>query len=79
MWDMVGKHFTVRESHYGWRRACTEFRKRMDPELLFSTIHLLMIDFMRVLTPISTLLTLSVPPNGILGSKGSAGENSPVT
>ena len=79
MRDMVGKHFTVREAHYGWRKACTEFGKRMDPELPFSTIRLLMIDFMRVLAPISTLLTLSVPPNGILGSKGSAGENSPIT
>ena len=33
--DMVGKHFTVREAQYGWRKACIEFGKRLDPELPF--------------------------------------------
>ena len=35
MRDMVGKHFTVREAQYGWRKACIEFGKRLDPELPF--------------------------------------------
>ena len=33
--DMVGKHFTLKEVKFGWRKACVEFAKRLDPDLKF--------------------------------------------
>ena len=33
--DMVGKHFTVKQVQYEWRKLCTEYMKRTDPELPF--------------------------------------------
>ena len=35
MRDMVGKHFTVRQVRYNWRKVCAEFTKRLDPDLGF--------------------------------------------
>ena len=31
--DLIGKHFTVREWRYAWRKICLEFSKRLDPYL----------------------------------------------
>lgn len=33
--DMVGKDFTHKEVMFGWRKACQELTKRMDPRLPF--------------------------------------------
>ena len=32
---MIGKNFTVKQVQYEWRKLCTEYTKRMDPELPF--------------------------------------------
>jgi len=32
---MVGKHFTLKEVKFGWRKACVEFAKQLDPDLKF--------------------------------------------
>ena len=42
MRDLTGKHFTLREARYTWRKACIEFSKRLDPDLgfyYFSSSH----------------------------------------
>ena len=44
MRDLAGKHFTLRQAKYTWRKASLEFFKRLDPS--FITLHL-MTDFMR--------------------------------
>lgn len=31
----VGKHFTVKQVQFEFRELCIEFKKRMDPDLLF--------------------------------------------
>ena len=33
--DVVGKHFTVKDVRYAWRKICNEYAKRGDPELPF--------------------------------------------
>lgn len=35
MRDLSGKHFTLRQVKYTWRKACIEFAKRLDPDLGF--------------------------------------------
>ena len=35
MRDLTGKHFTLREARYTWRKVCIEFTKRLDPDLGF--------------------------------------------
>ena len=35
MGDLTGKHFTLREVRYTWRKVCVEFAKRLDPDLGF--------------------------------------------
>ena len=35
MRDLTGKHFTLREAKYTWRKVCIEFAKRQDPDLGF--------------------------------------------
>lgn len=35
MRDLTGKHFTLREAQYTWRKACIELSKRLDPDLGF--------------------------------------------
>lgn len=35
MRDLAGKHFTLRKARYTWRKVCTEFTKRLDPDLGF--------------------------------------------
>ena len=32
MRDLTGKHFTLREARYTWRKVCIEFTKRLDPD-----------------------------------------------
>ena len=42
MRDLTGKHFTLRQSRYTWRKACIELDKRLDPNLgfyYFSSSH----------------------------------------
>ena len=42
MRDLTGKHFTLRQARYTWRKACIEFDKRLDPTLgfyYFSSSH----------------------------------------
>ena len=42
MRDLTGKHFTLREVRYTWRKACIEVAKRLDPDLefyYFSSLH----------------------------------------
>lgn len=42
MRDLTGKHFTLRQARYTWRKACVEFAKRLDPDLgfyYFSSSH----------------------------------------
>ena len=42
MRDLTGKHFTLQEVRYTWRKVCLEFAKRMDPQLgyyYFTTAH----------------------------------------
>ena len=42
MRDLTGKHFTLREARYTWRKACIEVAKRLDPDLgfyYFSSSH----------------------------------------
>jgi len=73
MSDMVGKHFTVREAQHGWSR---EFGKLWTLNCLFTITHCLMIGFMKVLLQIMTQPNLPISRNRILGSKGSAIENS---
>ena len=33
--DTIGRNFTVKEVKYGFRKACFEFTKRLDPDLPF--------------------------------------------
>lgn len=33
MRDLTGKHFTLREAKYTWRKVCIEFSKRLDPDI----------------------------------------------
>ena len=33
MRDLTGKHFTLRQARYTWRKACVEFDKCLDPSL----------------------------------------------
>ena len=33
--DLVGKHFTVKQVQFEFRKLCLEFTKRLDPDLLF--------------------------------------------
>ena len=33
--DVVGKHFTVKQVQYEWRKLCTEHMKRLDPDTPF--------------------------------------------
>ena len=33
--DTIGRNFTVKEVKYGFRKACLEFTKRLDPDLPF--------------------------------------------
>ena len=33
MHDLTGKHFTLREVKYTWRKVCIEFTKRLDPDI----------------------------------------------
>lgn len=35
MRDLTGKHFTLREAQYTWRKACVEFAKCLDPDTGF--------------------------------------------
>jgi len=35
MRDLTGKHFTLRQARYTWRKACIELNKRLDPFLGF--------------------------------------------
>lgn len=35
MRDLTGKHFTLREAKYTWRKVCLEFAKRLDPDIGF--------------------------------------------
>ena len=35
MRDLTGKHFTLREAKYTWRKVCIEFSKRLDPDIGF--------------------------------------------
>ena len=35
MRDLTGKHFTLREVQYTWRKVCIEFAKRQDPDIGF--------------------------------------------
>ena len=35
MRDLTGKHFTLREAQYTWRKVCVEFAKRLDPDTGF--------------------------------------------
>ncbi len=35
MRDLIGKHFTLRHVRYAWRKMCSEFSKRLDPDLGF--------------------------------------------
>ena len=35
MRDLIGKHFTLRHVRYTWRKICSEFSKRLDPDLGF--------------------------------------------
>ena len=35
MRDLTGKHFTLREAKYTWRKVCIEFLKRLDPDIGF--------------------------------------------
>ena len=42
MRDLTGKHFTLREARYTWRKSCIEFAKRLDPDIgfyYFSSSH----------------------------------------
>lgn len=42
MRDLRGKHFTLREARYTWRKCCIEFAKRLDPDIgfyYFSSSH----------------------------------------
>ena len=42
MRDLTGKHFTLREVRYTWRKSCIEFAKRLDPDIgfyYFSSSH----------------------------------------
>ena len=33
MRDLTGKHFTLHEARYTWRKVCIEFAKRLDPDI----------------------------------------------
>lgn len=33
MRDLTGKHFTLREARYTWRKVCIEFAKRLNPDI----------------------------------------------
>ena len=35
MRDIIGKHFTLRQVRYAWRKICVEFSKRLDPDLRY--------------------------------------------
>ena len=45
MRDLTGKHFTLREARYTWRKTCIEFSKRLDPDIGIS--HQYTIAFMK--------------------------------
>ena len=42
MRDLTGKHFTLREARYTWRKCCIEFTRRLGPDIgfyYFSSSH----------------------------------------